>query len=245
MNPKTKDVKCIIVDDEAAARAIVRHLCSQVDHLKVVDDFPNAMQAIKFLNKNEIDLIFLDIHMPDFTGFDFIDTLKNPPKIILTTSDKNFAIEAFSYECIVDYLVKPINLPRFQKAVQKAEKFVSNVDSTPLKSNASKVDPAEKEMFVNIDRRLIKIEFDKVYLIEAKGDYVLIKTEDKNYTVHTTLKKIQEKLPESSFLKVHRSYIINYRKIIDIEDNSVLIKKNVIHISRSNRPELMKRLNLL
>ena len=203
------------------------------------------MQAIKFLNKNEVDLIFLDIHMPDFTGFDFIDTLKNPPKIILTTSDKNFAIEAFSYECIVDYLVKPITMPRFQKAVLKAENFVKPSDDVPASTKSVKIDPAEKEMYVNIDRRLIKIEFDKVYLIEAKGDYILIKTEDKNYTVHSTLKKIQEKLPDSSFLKVHRSFIINYRKIIDIEDNSVLIAKNVVPISRSNRPELMKRLNLL
>ncbi|KQC33361.1 LytR family transcriptional regulator [Nonlabens sp. YIK11] len=238
-------MKCIIVDDEAAARTIVGHLCSQTDNLKVLEEFPNAMQAIKFLNKNEVDLIFLDIHMPDFTGFDFIDTLKNPPKIILTTSDKNFAIEAFSYECIVDYLVKPITLPRFQKAVLKAENFVTPVEDLPVATQKTKVDPAEKEMYVNIDRRLIKIEFDKVQLIEAKGDYILIKTEDKNYTVHSTLKKIQEKLPDSSFLKVHRSYIINFRKIIDIEDNSVLIAKNVVPISRSNRPELMKRLNLL
>lgn len=238
-------MKCIIVDDETAARTIVGHLCSQIENLKVLEEFPNAMQAIKFLNKNEVDLIFLDIHMPDFTGFDFIDTLKNPPKIILTTSDKNFAIEAFSYECIVDYLVKPITLPRFQKAILKAENFVNTSESVPESSPTTKVDPAEKEMYVNIDRRLIKIEFDKVYLIEAKGDYILIKTESKNYTVHSTLKKIQEKLPDSSFLKVHRSYIINFRKIIDIEDNSVLIAKNVVPISRSNRPELMKRLNLL
>ena len=238
-------MKCIIVDDEAAARTIVGHLCSQTENLKVLEEFPNAMQAIKFLNKNEVDLIFLDIHMPDFTGFDFIDTLKNPPKIILTTSDKNFAIEAFSYECIVDYLVKPITLPRFQKAIQKAENFVTTIDAAPVTTKSAKVDPAEKEMYVNIDRRLIKIEFNKVYLIEAKGDYILIKTEDKNYTVHSTLKKIQEKLPDSSFLKVHRSFIINFRKIIDIEDNSVLIAKNVVPISRSNRPELMKRLNLL
>lgn len=238
-------MKSIIVDDEAAARTIVGHLCSQTDNLKVLEEFPNAMQAIKFLNKNEVDLIFLDIHMPDFTGFDFIDTLKNPPKIILTTSDKNFAIEAFSYECIVDYLVKPITLPRFQKAIQKAENFVNPTEAAPVATKSAKVDPAEKEMYVNIDRRLIKIEFNKVYLIEAKGDYILIKTEDKNYTVHSTLKKIQEKLPDSSFLKVHRSFIINFRKIIDIEDNSVLIAKNVVPISRSNRPELMKRLNLL
>lgn len=238
-------MKCIIIDDETAARAIIDHLCSQVDSLQVLEEFPNAIQAIKFLNKNEVDLIFLDIHMPDFTGFDFIDSLKNPPKIVLTTSDKNFAIEAFEYDCIVDYLVKPITLPRFLKAIQKVENFVSPVSGTIVSSsNAVQSDP-EKELYVNIDRRLIKINFEKIYLIEAKGDYILIKTEEKNYTVHSTLKKIEDKLPENLFLKVHRSFIINVKQIIDIEDNSVLIARDVIPISRANRPELMKRLNLL
>ncbi|MEP0265043.1 LytTR family DNA-binding domain-containing protein [Dokdonia sp.] len=240
-------MNCIIVDDETAARTIVSHLCNQVDSLQVMDEFPNAMQAIKFLNKNDVDLIFLDIHMPDFTGFDFIDTLKDPPKIVLTTSDKNFAIEAFEYDCIIDYLVKPITLPRFLKAVQKVENAATAPTSiTAAATPSGQADTvSEKEMYVNIDRRLIKIEFEKVYLIEAKGDYILIKTEDKNYTVHSTLKKIEEKLPVSLFLKVHRSFIINITKIVDIEDNSVLIARDVIPISRSNRPELMKRLNLL
>ena len=100
-------------------------------------------------------------------------------------------------------------------------------------------------MYINIDRRLIKIDIPTIYLVEAKGDYILLKTEDKNYTVHSTLKKIEDKLPNDLFLKIHRSYIINVQKIIDIEDNSVLIKKDVIPVSRSNRPELIKRLNLL
>jgi DNA-binding LytR/AlgR family response regulator len=238
-------MKCIIIDDEAAARAIIAHLCSQVESLEVVEEFPNAIQAIKFLNKNQVDLIFLDIHMPDFTGFDFIDTVKNPPKIILTTSDKNFAINAFEYDCIVDYLVKPVTLPRFLKSIQKAENFVKTASSSSNTVSKTEKEVSKKELYVNIDRRLIKIDFEKIYLIEAKGDYILIKTEDKNYTVHSTLKKIEDKLPESLFLKVHRSYIINIKKIIDIEDNSVLIAKDVIPISRSNRPELMKRLNLL
>ena len=103
----------------------------------------------------------------------------------------------------------------------------------------------KNDFYVNIDRRLIKIDLSSIYLIEAKGDYINIKTEDSNYTVHSTLKKIEEKLPTSLFLKVHRSYIINVKKIIDIEDNSVLIKKDVVPVSRSNRPELMKRLDLL
>lgn len=234
-------MNCIIIDDEAAARAIIGQLCSNVKDLEVQEEFPNAIQAIKYLNQNDVDLIFLDIHMPDFTGFDFIETIKNPPRIILTTSDPNFAIQAFEYDCIVDYLVKPITQERFDKAIKKARS-----KSTESKKTDSKVETSSgNDLYVNIDRRLIKIDIPSIYLIEAKGDYIHIKTEDKNYTVHSTLKKIEDKLPDSIFLKVHRSYIINFSKIIDIEDNSVLIKRDVIPVSRSKRPELMKRLNLL
>jgi len=236
-------MNCIIIDDEATARAIILQLCKSVPSINILEEFPNAMQAIKYLNSNEVDLIFLDIHMPDFTGFDFIDTIKNPPKIILTTSDSNFAIQAFGYDCIVDYLVKPITPERFKKAIKKASatKSISTVNKTSIQIEAN----LGNVLYVNIDRRLIKIDIPSIYLVEAKGDYIQVKTEDKTYTVHSTLKKIEEKLPNGVFLKIHRSYIINVDKIIDIEDNSVLIKKDVIPVSRSNRPELMKRLNLL
>ena len=238
---------CIIIDDEETARVIIEQLCSQVDQLQVIDTFPNAMQAIKFLNQSSIDIVFLDIHMPDFTGFDFIQTLKDHPKIIVTTSDKDFALEAFEYDCIVDYLVKPITLPRFLKAIQKAESTTHTNTPTIKREKETSVTSVseENDLYVNIDRRLIKIDIPTIKVIEAKGDYILIKTEKKNYTVHSTLKKIEEKLPTDLFLKVHRSYVINFKKIIDIEDNSVLIEKDVIPVSRSNRPELMKRLNLL
>ncbi|WP_299102205.1 LytTR family DNA-binding domain-containing protein [uncultured Winogradskyella sp.] len=238
-------MNCIIIDDEATARAIIGQLCTNIPSLKVLEDFPNAMQAIKYLNSNEIDLIFLDIHMPDFTGFDFIDTIKNPPKIILTTSDPNFAIQAFGYDCIVDYLVKPISPERFKKAIDKAEAIKPKPVESKSKQSGQVETSSGNDLYVNIDRRLIKIDIPSIYLVEAKGDYIQVKTEDKNYTVHSTLKKIEEKLPNDLFLKIHRSYIINVDKIIDIEDNSVLIKKDVIPVSRSNRPELMKRLNLL
>jgi len=235
-------MNCIIIDDEATARAIIGQLCSNLPSLNVLEEFPNAIQAIKYLNQIEVDLIFLDIHMPDFTGFDFIETLKNPPKIILTTSDSKFAIQAFEYDCIVDYLVKPITLERFEKAIQKAE-------NSAVKEKTIADDKVElssgNDLYVNIDRRLIKIDIPSIYLVEAKGDYINVKTDHKNYTVHSTLKKIEEKLPKDIFLKVHRSFIINVKMIVDIEDNSVLIKKDVIPVSRSNRPELMKRLNLL
>ena len=237
-------MNCIIIDDEATARAIISQLCTNIPRLNVLEEFPNAMQAIKYLNQNEVDLIFLDIHMPDFTGFDFIETLKNPPKIILTTSDPQFAIQAFEYDCIIDYLVKPITQDRFDKAIQKATS--SDTPSKKMTEPKNAVETSSgNDLYINIDRRLIKIDIPTIYLIEAKGDYIQVKTEEKNYTVHSTLKKIEDKLPNDLFLKVHRSYIINVQKIIDIEDNSVLIKKDVIPVSRSNRPELMKRLNLL
>ena len=235
-------MNCIIIDDEEMARAIMTEMVSRHPELKLIQEFPNAIQAIKFLNNFEVDLIFLDIHMPDFTGFDFIQSLKNPPRIILVTSDKNFAFEAFEYDCIVDYLVKPISEDRFQKAIQKANSFKTAAKPTEIKV-------VEKdnvnEFYINIDRRLIKIDMASVNVVEAKGDYIHIKSEGKNYVVHSTLKKIEDKLPKDLFLKVHRSFIINTKKIIDIEDNSVLIAKDVIPVSRANRSELMKRLNLL
>ncbi|MFL0061143.1 LytR/AlgR family response regulator transcription factor [Tenacibaculum maritimum] len=235
-------MNCIIIDDEKLARTVIKTLCKEMKSLQVVDEFPNALQAIKFLNENEIDLIFLDIHMPDFTGFDFVKTLKNPPQVILTTSDPNFALEAFQYECIVDYLLKPVTFDRFERAIQKVVKKKA-LEVKSLENERKET--YSNDFYVNIDRRLIKIDLPSIYLIEAKGDYINIKTDDKNYIVHSTLKKIEEKLPDSLFLKVHRSYIINLKKIIDIEDNSVLIKRDVVPVSRSKRPELMKRLNLL
>ena len=132
---------------------------------------------------------------------------------------------------------------RFNKAIEKANS--ASIQTNPISNSKKEENASEKDLYVNIDRRLIKIDIPSIYLVEAKGDYILIKTEEKNYTVHSTLKKIEDKLPDNLFLKVHRSFVINTKKIIDIEDNSVLIKKDVIPVSRSNRPELMRRLNLL
>lgn len=235
-------MKCIIIDDEKMARVILNTLCNEIQSLEVLEDFPNAIEAIKYLNKNRVDLIFLDIHMPNFNGLDFIRSLKDPPKIILITSDPNFAIEAFEYDFIVDYLLKPLQLDRFKKAIEKAKTKNLTLAS---KETSTSINEIENDFYISIDRRLIKIDLPSIYLIEAKGDYIKIKTENKDYIVHSTLKKIEEKLPDSLFLKIHRSFIINLKKIIDIEDNSVLIKKDVIPVSRSKRPELMKRLDLL
>jgi len=239
-------MKCIIIDDEGMARAIIGQMIANHPGLTLDEEFSGAIPAIKYLNQNQADLIFLDIHMPDFTGFDFIQTIKNPPAIVLVTSDKNFAIDAFEYDCIVDYLVKPITEERFLKAVEKAARK-KELPARPQASQQKEDLPKDTaaEFYVNIDRRLIKIDIPTINVVEAKGDYIHIKTENKNYIVHSTLKKIEEKLPPSLFLKVHRTYIINTKKIVDIEDSSVLIGKDVIPVSRANRPELMKRLNML
>ena len=236
-------MNCIIIDDEATARLVVRQLCSKIPELDVIEEFDNAISAIKFLNQQNIDVIFLDIHMPGFSGVDFIQTLKDPPKVVMTTSDTDFAIAAYEYECIVDYLVKPITLERFEKSIEKIKN--TSVKKPQAQGVAPQNSSEGEDLYINIDRRLIKLKLNEILVIEAKGDYIDVKTEKEDHRVHTTLKKIKEKLPEKLFLQIHRSYIINFTKIIDIEDNSVLIAKNVVPISRSNRPELMRRLNLL
>jgi len=233
-------MKCIIIDDEKMAREILSVFISKTPGLTLMAEFSSAIDAMKFLNNNPIDLIFLDIHMPVFSGFDFVKIVKNPPHVILVTTDTNFALEAFSHDCIADYLVKPIQEERFERAIQRVNSKNSQtiiVDKTEVHST--------KEIYINIDKRLIKIDIVLIESIQAKGDYINIKTINQNYLVHTTLKKIEHKLPSSNFLKIHRSHIINIDKIVDIQDNSVLIGKDIIPVSKKNRAELMHRLNLL
>ncbi|GAA4046933.1 LytTR family DNA-binding domain-containing protein [Flavobacterium chungnamense] len=235
-------MKCIIIDDEKMSREILSIMILKSMHLFLEADFSNAIDAIKYLNdeNNTIDVIFLDIHMPNFSGFDFIKTIKNPPHIILVTTDQNFALEAFNYECIIDYLVKPIQENRFNRAIERVEQKFEN-----SKKSVSNIDSEIKEIYLNIDKRLVKVEVSTINFIKANGDYVFIKTDSQNYTVHTTLKKIEDKLSNSFFLKVHRSYIINLNKIIDIQDSTVLVGSKLIPVSKNNRSNLMFRLTLV
>jgi DNA-binding LytR/AlgR family response regulator len=243
-------MKCIIIDDEIMARAIISELItSRTEHV-VEAEFDSAIEAIKYLNKKKVDLIFLDIHMPDFNGFDFIDSLKHNVKIVLITSDKEFAITAFEYDNVVDYLVKPISEERFDKAIKKINNInIDNLNAAnliPKSNNKEKIsEDFESSFYINIGKRLIKIDTNSILYFQAKGDYVTIKTESNNYVMHNTLKKIENKLPAGMFFKSHRSYLINTKKIIDIEENTVLIGKDVVPVSRRNRPQLMKSLKLL
>ena len=234
---------CIIIDDELTARNIIQKLCVDYKNLNIVKGFSNGIDAIKYLTKNQIDVVFLDIHMPNFDGFDFIESLKNPPKVILITSDSNFAIKAFKYDCVIDYLLKPILSSRFQLAIQKLEKIVSS--SSGLNSAKTNTEDTETDLFINVFGRLTKIKISSINLIKSDGDYAVINSDENTYRVHSTLIKILNKLPENLFIRVHRSYIINIKKIVDIEDNTLLINKIVIPIGRTYRALLMKRLNLL
>jgi len=237
-------MKAIIVDDELSARQIVRELCRHVPDIEVRAEFADAVEALKYVNRERIDLVFLDIHMPGLNGIDFIQTLKHPPRVVLTTSDTHFAIEAYEYPFVVDYLVKPIRQLRFTKMLDRLHIHTGG-QRVQSAGQQEKVGSHQDDLYVNIDRRLIKIRFEDILYIEAQGDYIVIYTPKEQIRVHSTLKKIREKLPEARFLQIHRSFIINHTRIIDIQDNSVLIDRKVIPISRSSRPELMQRLNLL
>ncbi|MDI1317741.1 LytTR family DNA-binding domain-containing protein [Flavobacterium sp.] len=235
-------MRCIIIDDEKLSREILSVLIFKSSDLILAEEFSNAIDAIKYLNEdNEVDLIFLDIHMPNFSGIDFIKTIKNPPKVIMVTTDQNFALEAFNYDCINDYLVKPIQGERFDRAVERSKLKKEK----KLTSTAPNVDLTSTEIYINIDKRLVKIDISTIKYIHAFGDYIDIITETVNYKVHTSLKKIEEKLLPFNFLRIHRSYIINLNKIIDIQDATALIGKSVIPISRNKRKPLIESLNLL
>ncbi|WP_317132234.1 LytR/AlgR family response regulator transcription factor [Flavobacterium luteum] len=240
-------IKCIVIDDEQMAREILAAMLADVKDVELVATFPDAIEAMKFLNKNQVDLIFLDIHMPSFTGFDFVQTIKNLPQVVFVTMDENFAKDAFEYDCIVDYLVKPIQLDRFSRSIDRVfRKLNSNFkNDIQITDRVFKEKKGVSEIYVNINSRLIKIDLDTICSIQSQGDYINIKTTETNYVVHTQLKKIKEKLPVAQFLQIHRSHIINIDKIIDIQDNTVLIAKEIIPISKQNKTILMKYLNLL
>ncbi len=235
-------MNCILVDDDEFARKTVKLLCEKVDYLNVLAEYPSALEAAEGLRHlDNVDLLFLDIHMPELNGFDFLKTMKNPPQVIFTTSDPSKAIEAFEVDAL-DYLIKPVELPRFLKAVERLKPRESSNGSAAAEVEST----YEKDFFVNVDRRLTRITTAKIALVEAKGDYVLIKMDDNNqHIVRSTIKNIESRLSPKQFVKVHRSFVINVSKIVDIEDSGILINNQVVPISRSYKSDLLNRLNTL
>ena len=228
-------LNCMIVDDDIMARKSIERLCKKVDNLNITAICSSAEEALDKLGTIAVDLIFLDVEMPGLSGIDFLETAAVLPQIILTTSKTEYAYEAFEYQ-VTDYLKKPFTFPRFQKAVEKAvEQHEKNQE---YKANAN-------EVYVKEDGKFVRVSYDDILFFENVGDYVRIKTDLASHIVHSTLKNIDTKLNHERFLKVHRSFIVNLDKIIDIQENSLLIDKTVIPISRANKPLLMNRLNFL
>lgn len=231
-------MKCIIVDDNKMARMALKQLVTQIPNLELIAECSDAKEALASLNSLPVELLLLDIEMPDMNGLDLIKKLGNKrPLIIFTTAKKDYAVEAFELN-VVDYLVKPITLPRFLQAVEKA--------GETLESNKEEVKVEEQGfVFVKDNGVLKRISIDDIIFLEAMGDYVKVHTQQKFHVVHATLKSIEEKLPNSKFIRVHRSYIVAINKIDYIQDGSISIGKTTVPVADTHKANLNKRLNLL
>ncbi len=232
---------CIIVDDNPMARAALRQLTEHIDTLEVVAEFENATSAYNFLQKQSIDALFLDIEMPDMTGLELLQNLAERPPVVLCTSKREYAAEAFELN-VVDYLVKPVSLPRFIAAVEKL-KTHAHEDTEAVKETPSK---EVNHIFIRANNALIRLDLVDIFYIQALGDYVTFVTTTKKYTAHLTMQNIEKALPSPQFLRVHRSYIVNTHRIDAIEEGSMLIiNKQVVPLGEQYKSGLMKKLNLL
>lgn len=231
-------LKGLIVEDDAAARMALEKICSKISDLEIIGVCENGVEALEFIQQEDLDMVLLDIEMPELNGIELLKSISPAPPIVFTTSNPNFAVEAFEFSA-TDYLIKPIELPRLLQAYEKVKKQLGLLDP-PNKESAD-----GKSIFIKVDSKLVKIQYDELQYVEAKGDYAVFRTMDQSYIVHATLTRIASRLPQDSFLKVHRSFIVNLQKIKDIEDFTILIDGKVIPVSRGNRETLMKRINLL
>jgi len=227
--------KCVILDDEPMARSFLERYCAKTPELELVGSFGSSGEAFDYLSQHEIDILFLDVEMPGDNGFQLLDKLMYMPKVILTTSKTEYAFDAYEYH-VIDFLKKPITYNRFLKSIEKATQSSDNVTS---------VTPRENDFFIKAEGKLIRLNFDDILYIESVGDYVKYFTATKNYLTHSTLKAVEEKMGPHQFMKVHRSYIVNLRKIKDIQDNSVVVEGKVIPISKSLKAGVMLKLNVV
>lgn len=230
-------MNCIIVDDEEMSRNAMKHLIEQVNFLNLVKICEGSLDAVKILEKEKIDVVFLDIEMPDMTGMELIKFLKTRPLIILTTSHKEYALDAFDCN-VVDYLVKPVSLTRFLQSADKAKELFEN-SKTQLES-------VNKDyFFVKNNSVMNKLFIKDILWIEAMGDYVTVNATNKKFTLHTTLKAIEEKIPANKFVRVHRSFIVAVDNISAVEDTIICINNKLIPVGALYKEAFMKRLNLL
>lgn len=231
-------MKCLIVDDNKMARMAMKQLVGQAKDLQLVKECADALEAYNTINKEQVDLLLLDIEMPGMTGFELIKNLgPKKPLIIFSTAKKDYAAEAFELN-VVDYLVKPVSPVRFLQSIERANEVFA--------SNREEVKVEEQEfVFIKDNGVLKRINVDDILYLEAMGDYVKVYTAQKFHVLHSTLKSIEEKLPPAKFIRVHRSYIVSLNKIDFIQEGVISIGKSTIPVADTYRSMLNKRLNLL
>lgn len=237
-------MKCVIIDDEPLAVDLLVEFVGRVDSLELVTTFTNAIDAISIINQSEIDLIFLDIEMPHFSGIDFINAIEKKPLIIFTTAYSNYAVEGFNLGA-VDYLVKPIPFNRFLKAVLRAQQVFAPKTLPPSNQITSVPEIEHDFMFVRAEYENVKINFSDILFIEGLKDYVKIYTTDTKYTLTLiSLIKLENLLSSKGFARIHRSYIINIKHVKSIQKNKVLIAEKRIPISESYKTSFFEKINI-
>src|SRR6185312_4985319 len=228
-------MNCIVVDDDKASINVFTQIIKQVDYLNIIQTCSTPVEAINALNKHtDIDVLFLDIEMPEMNGLEMIRTLAERPRIILTTSHTEYALDAYDLD-VVDYLIKPITLTRLLKALSKIKQA----------DNHTNVTVEQDFLFVKKDSVLIKVPVKDILWIEALGDYITLHTKNERFILHITLKSVESKLPTSKFIRVHRSYIVHIDNVRTVEDTTIYINDASIPIGALYRENFLKRLNTL
>lgn len=240
-------MRCLIVDDEEMSRMHIQGICQRIPDIEIVGIFDNALAANSYLSQHPVDLIFLDIEMPDCSGIEFVKNMEQVPGIIFTTAKENYAIKAFDLiDHVVDYIVKPVASMRLLRAINRfraqrngqIEADTSESSSSPIQAY-----PTDNFVFVKSEKRLVRINLDELLYVETTGDYSIFKLQNgQQFVVQSSLKNIGSKIQHPNFIKVHRSYIVNLNKIVDIEENTLVIDRKVIPISRAHRAGLLERI---
>lgn len=228
-------LKCIIVDDEPLAQEVLEKYLENIRELELVTKCSNALEAFEVLNHETIDLMFLDISMPVISGLDFLRSLRKAPAVIITTAHPDFALQGYELD-VVDYLVKPVSLERFIKAVNKGIDRVRQQQPTEKPNRPD-------YMFVKSDQKLIRINFDDIDYIEGMKDYVKIFTREKMIVTLHTMKFFESSLPAESFIRIHKSYIVNARSIKSIAGNELELRQIRLPIGSSYKDNLMKSIH--
>ncbi|MCH2044173.1 MAG: LytTR family DNA-binding domain-containing protein [Saprospiraceae bacterium] len=229
----------IMVDDEPLALEVLETYISKLPNLNLVAKCNNAIEAFQALNTHQVDLMFLDIQMPQITGIDFLKTLANPPKVVFTTAYSEYAVDGYELN-VVDYLLKPISFERFVKAIDKVI-LSSKADQNKVVVAA----PVEKAdyIFVKADKKLVKVRFEEIFYIEGLKDYVILHTPNGRIVTLQTMKSLERKLSDDLFMRIHRSYIINLNHIDALDGNSVLIQKKMLPVGKNYKETLLDVVN--